>query len=193
MSAQHAPLAGRTVAILATDGVEEVEYTQSRAAVERAGARVELISLRTDPIRSVRHDIEPSTSYPVDRLVSQAVPDTYDALVLPGGAVNPDRLRMDPDAVRFVRAFFDQGKPIAAICHGPWTLVEADVVLGRVVTSYPSLRTDITNAGGTWVDEDVHVDDGLITSRRPGDLPAFCACLVTEFARAQHADHMLPA
>lgn len=193
MSAQHAPLAGRTVAFLATDGVEEVEYTQPRAAVERAGARVELISLRADPIQSVRHDLEPSTSYPVDRTVSQADPGAYHALVLPGGAVNPDRLRMDSDAVRFVRAFFDQGKPIAAICHGPWSLVEADVVLGRVVTSYPSLRTDITNAGGTWVDEEVHVDDGLITSRAPGDLAAFCACLVTEFARERHADQVVSA
>lgn len=193
MSAQHAPLAGRTVAFLATDGVEEIEYTQPRAAVERAGARVELLSLCSNPIRSVRHDLEPSTSYPVDRLVSQAVPDNYDALVLPGGAINPDRLRMDPDAIRFVRAFFDLDRPIAAICHGPWSLVEADVVLGRVVTSYPSLRTDITNAGGTWVDEAVHVDETLITSRGPGDLEAFCTCLVTEIARAPHASQKVTA
>lgn len=193
MSAQQAPLTGRTVAFLATDGVEEVEYTEPRAAVERAGARVELVSLRADPIRSVRHDIEPSTSYPVDRTVCQANPDNYDALVLPGGAVNPDRLRMDPDAVRFVRAFFDREKPIAAICHGPWSLVEADVVLGRTVTSYPSLRTDITNAGGTWVDEEVRVDGGLITSRAPADLAAFCACLVHEFAQGPKKGQMLPA
>lgn len=193
MSAEQGPLAGRTVAFLATDGVEEIEYTESRAAVERAGARAELISLRPDPIRSMRHDIEPSTSYPVDRTVAQADPDRYDGLVLPGGAVNPDRLRMDADAVRLVRAFFEQEKPIAAICHGPWSLVEADVVLGRTVTSYPSLRTDITNAGGTWVDEEVRVDGGLITSRAPGDLAAFCACLVNEFAQGRRRGQMLPA
>ncbi|MEV4755201.1 type 1 glutamine amidotransferase domain-containing protein [Micromonospora sp. NPDC049559] len=191
MSAE-APLAGTTVAFLATDGVEEVEYLQPRAAVERAGGLVELVSTRMEPIRSVNGDLTPAGSYEVDRTVDQADPDGYDALVLPGGTVNPDRLRMDADAMRFVNSFFLDEKPVAAICHGPWSLVQTDVVRGRTLTSYPSLRADVTNAGGTWVDEPVHVESGLVTSRSPADLPAFCAKLVELFAQGRESGGMLP-
>lgn len=181
-----AKLSGRTVAFVATDGVEEIEYTLPRAAVEAAGAQVHLISIKQGSIQSVNH-MDKSATYPVDRLVSDADPREYDALVIPGGVANPDFLRTDPAAVRFVRSFFELHKPVGVICHGPWLLVEADVVRGRTVTSWPSLRTDLTNAGATWVDEVVHTDDGLVTSRRPDDLPAFCETIVQEFAEGKHA------
>jgi protease I len=181
-----AKLTGKTVAFLATDGVEEVEYARPRAAVESAGARVELVSTKQGSIQAVNH-MDKSNSYPVDRSVADADPNTYDALVIPGGVANPDFLRTDPNAVRFVRSFFDAHKPVAAICHGPWMLVEADVVRGRTVTSWPSLRTDLSNAGANWVDEVVHTDNGLVTSRKPDDLPAFCEKLVEEFAEGRHA------
>jgi len=193
MTAQQPRLEGRRIALLATDGVEEIEYTESRAAAERAGARVELVSIKPGSIQSMKHDIEMSKTYPVDRVVPEVSPDDYDALVLPGGAVNPDRLRINPDAVRFVRGFFEEMKPVAAICHGPWMLVEADVVQGRTVTSYPSLRTDLMNAGALWVDEEVHVDSGLVTSRGPADLPAFCAKLVEEIAEGRHVGQLASA
>jgi len=178
-------LNGRRVAILATDGVEEVEYTQPRQAVEQAGAQVELVSLRSGKIQAVQ-GMDKSNTYPVDRTVDQANPDEYDALLLPGGVANPDFLRMDPRAVAFVKSFATAGKPIGAICHGPWILVEADLVRGRTLTSWPSLHTDIRNAGGTWVDEVVHTDQGLVTSRKPDDLPQFCAKVVEEFAEGRH-------
>ncbi|WP_025619382.1 type 1 glutamine amidotransferase domain-containing protein [Salinispora cortesiana] len=181
-----AKLDGKRVAILATDGVEEMEYTKTRAAVEAAGGTVELISLGAEPIQSVDH-LDKSATYEVDRVVTDADPAGYDALVLPGGVANPDFLRADPNAVRFVRTFVESGKPVAAICHGLWPLVEANVVQGRTLTSWPSLRTDLANAGATWVDEEVYVDNGLITSRRPGDLPAFCATLVAEIADGGYA------
>jgi protease I len=181
-----AKLTGKRVAFLATDGVEEVEYVRPRAAVEEAGARVELVSTKQGSIQAVNH-MDKSGTYPVDRLVSDADPGAYDALVIPGGVANPDFLRTDPNAVRFVRSFFDAHKPVAAICHGPWILVEADVVRGRTVTSWPSLRTDLTNAGANWVDEVVHTDNGLVTSRKPDDLPAFCDKLVEEIAEGRHA------
>jgi protease I len=180
-------LHGKRVAFLATDGVEEIEYTESRVAVERAGGQAELVSIKPGPIQAMQGDIHPAGTYEVDRTINQADAATYDALVLPGGAVNPDRLRINADAMRFVRAFFEQDKPVAAICHGPWSLVEAGVVKGRTLTSYPSLRTDIINAGGAWVDEEVHVDQGLVTSRRPADLPAFCAKMIEEIVEGRHA------
>jgi protease I len=181
-----AKLTGKKVAFLATDGVEEVEYTQPRSAVEQAGAVVELVSTKQGSIQAVSH-MDKSHTYPVDRLVFDADPDEYDGLVIPGGVANPDRLRTDPTAVRFVRSFFEAHKPVAAICHGPWLLVEADVVRGRTVTSWPSLRTDLSNAGASWVDEPVHTDNGLVTSRKPDDLPAFCGELVEQLAAGRHA------
>lgn len=190
MTAQQPRLDGKKVAFLATDGVEEIEYTTSREAAERAGATVELISIKPGSIQSMNNDIKMSNTYPVDRVVTDANPGDYDALVLPGGAVNPDRLRTNPDAVRFVRSFFEQMKPVAAICHGPWSLVEADVIEGRTVTSWPSLRTDLMNAGATWVDEEVRVDSGLVTSRGPNDLPAFCSKMVEEIAEGRHVGQM---
>jgi protease I len=164
---------GKKIAFLATDGVEEVEYTEPRKAVENAGGQAELVSIKDGEIQAVNH-MDKAGTYSVDKQVKDASVEQYDALVLPGGVANPDFLRTDPDAVRFVRDFFAQGKPVAAICHGPWTLVEAGVVDGRTLTSWPSLRTDLANAGATWVDEQVHVDGSLITSRKPDDLPAFC-------------------
>jgi protease I len=178
-------ITGKKIAFLATDGVEEVEYTEPRKAVENAGGTAELISIKTGSIQAVNH-MDKSRTYPVDKQVKDADAADYDGLVLPGGVANPDFLRMDPEAVRFVRDFFSAGKPVAAICHGPWTLVEAGVVDGRTLTSWPSLRTDLANAGATWVDEQVHVDDGLVTSRKPDDLPAFCDKMLEEFAEGKH-------
>jgi protease I len=172
-------ISGKRVAFLAADGVEEVEYTQPRQAVEQAGGTAELISIKSGEIQAVNH-LDKAGTYPVDKQVKDAAATDYDALVLPGGVANPDFLRTDPDAVRFVREFFSAGKPVAAICHAPWTLVEAGVVDGRTLTSWPSLRTDLANAGATWVDEEVFVDDGLVTSRKPDDLPAFCEKLLEE-------------
>lgn len=173
-----APLTGRRVAILAADGVERVEFEQPRDALTANGARTDLLSLRPGTIAARDHDLDPAGEFPVDLVVGQAAVDDFDALVLPGGTVNPDKLRIDADAVDFVRAFVRSGKPVAAICHGPWTLVEAGVVDGRTVTSFPSIRTDLANAGATVVDREVAVDGNLITSRNPDDLPAFCAALV---------------
>lgn len=177
-------LAGRRVAILAARGVEQQELVEPRQAVTQAGAVAELVSLERGTIQATNHDIEPADEFDVDRIVSEVSVDDYDALILPGGAVNPDTLRQDSAAVAFVRDFVESGKPVAVICHGPWTLVEADVVRGRTLTSYPSIRTDIRNAGGTVVDEEVVTDGNLISSRNPHDLPAFCRTLVTHFASA---------
>src|SRR4051794_33477739 len=177
-------LRDRRVAILATDGVERVELEQPRQAVEGAGAHVELLSIHDGEIAARKNDLEDAGTFTVDRLVGDASVDDYDALLLPGGTVNPDKLRMDQTAVDFVREFYDSGKPVAAICHGPWTLLEAGLVSGRRVTSFPSLRTDLRNAGATVVDMQVVVDGGLITSRSPDDLPAFCERIVEEFAAA---------
>lgn len=177
-------LEGRKVAILAADGVEKVELEQPRAALTDAGAQVELLSLKTGEIQARNHDLEPAGTFKVDRAVSNAAASEFDGLVLPGGTVNPDKLRMDDSAVSFVRDFVTSGKPVAAICHGPWTLVEAGVAEGRTLTSYPSIRTDLRNAGANVVDEEVVVDGNLISSRSPKDLPAFCAAIVTQFAHA---------
>ncbi|HYN96870.1 MAG TPA: type 1 glutamine amidotransferase domain-containing protein [Pilimelia sp.] len=184
MATDGGRLQGKRVAFLATDGVEEVEYTAPREAVEKAGGEAELVSIKDGAIQAVNH-LDKAGTYEVERQVADADPDDYDALVLPGGVANPDFLRMDADAVRFVRAFVDDGKPVAAICHGPWTLIEAGVVEGRTLTSWPSLRTDLANAGATWVDEEVFVDSGLVTSRNPDDLPAFCDKLIEEVAAAR--------
>ncbi|MFI9643347.1 type 1 glutamine amidotransferase domain-containing protein [Micromonospora sp. NPDC051925] len=177
-------LQGKRIAFLATDGVEEVEYVQPREAVENAGASAELVSLEAGTIQSFNH-LDQGKTYDVDVTAADADADGYDALVLPGGVANPDFLRTDPDAVRFVKAFFAAGKPVGVICHGPWTLIEAGVVSGRRMTSWPSLRTDLTNAGATWVDEQVVTDGGLVSSRNPDDLPAFCAAIVERFAAAE--------
>jgi len=179
-------LQGRRVAILATDGVERVELEQPRQALDPAGASTTLLSIKRGEIAARQYDLEDAGTFVVDGLVSDASVDEYDALVLPGGTVNPDKLRIDENAVRFVRDFAGTGKPVAAICHGPWTLVEADVVRGRTLTSWPSLQTDIRNAGGTWVDEEVVVDEGLVSSRKPDDLPAFNAKMVEEFCEGPH-------
>jgi protease I len=186
-------LSGRKVAILATDGVERVELEQPRSAVADAGAQVELLSIHGGEIAARNHDLEDAGTFTVDALVSNASVGDYDALLLPGGTVNPDQLRINEDAVAFVRAFFESGKPIGAICHGPWTLVEAGVVAGRQITSWPSVRTDLRNAGATVLDQEVVVDQGLVSSRSPDDLPAFCAKIVEEFAEGRHADRTVGA
>jgi protease I len=180
-------LQGKKIAFLATDGVEQVEYTEPRKAVEQAGAEVHLVSLQPGEIQGFNH-LDKGDRFPVDKAVADAQADAYDALVLPGGVANPDAMRMDPNAVQFVRSFFDAGKPVAAICHAPWMLVEADVVRGRTLTSWPSLQTDIRNAGGTWVDEQVHTDQGLVTSRKPADIPAFSAKAIEEIAEGVHPE-----
>ena len=180
-------LQGRKVAILAASGVEQVELVEPRKAVTQAGADTDLVSIESGEIQAMNQDINPADTFPVDRLVSEVSVDDYDALIVPGGAVNPDNLRMNQDAVRFVREFVESGKPVAAICHGPWILVEADVVRGRTVTSYPSIRTDLRNAGAQVVDEEVVNDNGLVTSRNPDDLPAFCNKIMEEFAEGRHS------
>ena len=178
-------LNGKTIAFLATEGVEQVELTRPWEAVREAGGTPELISLAEGEVQGFNH-LDKGDTFPVDHTAADADASRYDGLVLPGGVANPDFLRADDDAVAFVRAFFDAGKPVAAICHGPWTLIDAGVVEGRTLTSWPSLRTDLRNAGATWVDEEVHVDQGLVTSRNPDDLPAFCEKLVEEIAEGVH-------
>ena len=181
-------LEGKRIAFLvANEGVEQVELTEPWKAVESEGGKPELVSLEGGKVQAFNH-LDKGDTFEVDREVSDAKADDYAALVLPGGVANPDFLRADDDAVSFTKAFFEQAKPVAAICHGPWTLVEADVVRGRTLTSWPSLQTDIRNAGGEWVDEEVHVDQGLVTSRNPDDLPAFCAKLVEELAEGKHEE-----
>ena len=175
-------LQGRTIAFLAADGVEKVELEQPRSAVEDAGGRVVLLSVKSGEIEARNHDLEPAGTFTVDRVVADADVAEFDGLVLPGGTVNPDKLRIDESAVAFVRDFVNSGKPVAAICHGPWTLVEADVVRGRTLTSYPSLRTDLRNAGATVVDQEVCLDGNIITSRSPDDLPAFCQAITDQVA-----------
>lgn len=177
-------LNGRRVAILAADGVERVELEQPRRALDDAGARTEVLSIHDGEIAARNRDLEDAGTFGVDRLVEAASVEEYDALLLPGGTVNPDLLRMNPTAVRFVRDFVDSGKPVASICHGPWSLVEADRARGRRLTSWPSVRTDLRNAGAKVVDEEVVTDGNITTSRSPDDLPAFCERVVKEFAGA---------
>ncbi|PRC45261.1 peptidase C56 [Mycobacterium sp. ITM-2017-0098] len=175
-------LQGRRIAFLATDGVEKVELERPRAAVQDAGGHVELLSVETGEIEARNHDLEPAGTFTVDRAVADARVDEFDALVIPGGTVNADKLRLDESAVAFVGEFVRSGKPVAAICHGPWALVEAGVVKDRTLTSYPSLRTDLRNAGATVVDQQVCIDGNLITSRSPKDLDAFCQAITDQFA-----------
>ena len=179
-------LKGKKVAILAADMFERVELEKPRKALEDAGAEVEVVSIHDGEIKGFDH-FEPATTVEVDRTVEEASPDDYDALMVPGGVGNPDQLRGDENAVEFVRSFHDSGKPMAVICHGPWILVEAGVARGKRLTSWPTLETDIRNAGGEWVDEEVVVDDRLVTSRKPDDIPAFNRRMIEEFASAERA------
>jgi protease I len=175
-------LEGRKIAILAADGVEKIEFERPRDTVHDAGGQTELLSLQAGDIEARNHDLEPAGTLTAQRAVADARVEEFDGLVLPGGTINPDKLRKDEAAVNFVRDFVNSGKPVAAICHGPWTLVEAGVVAGRTLTSYPSIRTDLRNAGATVVDQDVCIDGNIITSRSPDDLPAFCQAIVDRFA-----------
>jgi protease I len=184
-------LAGRKVAVLATDGVEEVELVEPMKALREAGAEVHLVSLEAGSIQGLNH-LDKGSTFPVDVVVADANPADYVGLVLPGGVANPDNLRTNAAAVQFARAFVEADKPVAAICHGPWLLVEGDLVKGRTLTSWPSLQTDIRNAGGEWVDQAVTVDQKLITSRKPADLPAFCDRLLASFA-AERSENSLDA
>ena len=178
-------LSGKRVAFVATDMVEQVELTEPWKAVEQAGGTPELLSIKQGEIQGFNH-FDKADTFPVDRQVAGASADEYDALVLPGGVGNPDQLRIVPEVQQFVRSFFEQGKPVAAICHAPWTLIDAGVAKGRTITSWPTLQTDLRNAGANWVDQEVVVDNGLVTSRKPDDLPAFCRKLVEEIAEGAH-------
>ncbi len=179
-------LNGKTIAIIATDGVEEVELTEPRKAVTDAGATAELLSIESGEIQAMDGEVDQAGKHAVDKTVADASPGDYDGLILPGGVANPDSLRQEESVISFLQDFFKSGKPVGVICHGPWTLVEADLVRGRKLTSFPSVRTDIVNAGGDWVDEEVVCDQGLVSSRNPDDLPAFCAKIVEEFAEGAH-------
>ncbi|HET7324457.1 MAG TPA: type 1 glutamine amidotransferase domain-containing protein [Halococcus sp.] len=182
-------LDGKTVAVfLAPMGTEEVEFTEPKSAVEDAGASVDVVGAETGETQTVNGDINPGDSYEVEKTFDEISAADYDGLVVPGGCVGADQLRANDDAVEFIREYFEEEKPLGVICHGPWTLVEADVVNGRTLTSYPSLQTDIRNAGGEWVNEEVVVDEGLVTSRKPDDLDAFCDKVVEEIEEGAHED-----
>lgn len=185
-------LKNKKVAILVADGFEQVEMTQPKQALEQAGAQTFIVSPQRDRVQGWNH-FDKADYFSIDVPLDQANPQEYDALLLPGGVANPDQLRMQPKAVQFVKSFFEAGKPVAAICHGPWTLIEAGVVQGRKVTSWPSLKTDLQNAGATWVDQEVVVDQGLVTSRNPQDIPAFNRKAIEEFAEGQHRKQQLSA
>jgi protease I len=178
-------LKGKKIAFLAAEMFEQVELTEPWQALEGAGAKLELVSLAEGEVQGFDH-YDKAGTFKVDKTVEEASASDYDGLVLPGGVGNPDNLRQDENAVKFVRDFFEQGKPVGAICHAPWTLIEAGVVRGRTLTSFPSLQTDLRNAGANWVDEEVHVDQGLVTSRKPDDIPAFNKKLIEEIAEGKH-------
>jgi protease I len=185
-------LDGKKIAILATDGVEQVELVEPRKALDEAGATTELVSFEEGEIQGFNH-LDHGDTLTVDKTLDEVSADDYDGLLIPGGVANGDFLRADEDAVKFTADFAKAHKPIASICHGPWVLVEAGIVNGRTITSWPSLQTDVRNAGGTWVDEEVHVDHGLVTSRKPDDIPAFSAKAIEEFCEGRHEDMPQPA
>jgi protease I len=185
-------LSGKRVAVVATDGFEQVELTEPVKALKGAGADVKVISPKSGEIQGYNHHDKPD-GIPVDQTLDRASPDRFDALVLPGGVINPDALRIEPKAISFIRHFVESGKPIAAICHGPWTLINAGGVKGKRMTSWPSLELDLKNAGATWVDEQVVTDHGLVTSRKPDDIPAFCKKMIEEFQEGRHGAHIQAA
>ena len=185
-------LQGKKVAILVTDGFEQIELESPRDALDAAGALTQIVSTKSGMVRGWKQT-EWGDLFQVDRILPEADPHDYDALVLPGGVLSPDKLRVNPDAIEFIRDFFRHGKPVAAICHGPWTLINAGVVAGRRLTSYQSIETDLENAGADWVDEEVVVDEGLVTSRQPSDLPAFNAKMIEEFAEGPHSPEIAEA
>src|SRR3954454_6477205 len=180
-------LKGKKVAILAADMFERVEVEEPRKALEEAGAETEIVSIHDGEIKAFDH-FDPASTVKVDKTVEEVSAADYDALLVPGGVGNPDQLRADENAVNFVREFAESKKPMAVICHGPWVLVEAGIARGRTLTSWPSLQTDIRNAGGNWVDEEVVVDEGLVTSRKPDDIPAFSKKMIEEFCEGKHAE-----
>lgn len=185
-------LLGKNVAILTADGFEEVELTKPKKALEDAGAQTSIVSIKAGKIQGMNH-ADKGETVAADLTLDEAKPEEFDALMIPGGLMNPDTLRSNEDAVEFVRHFFREGKPVATICHGPWVLIDAGVVRGRTLTSWPAIKTDVRNAGGTWVDEEVVVDNGLVTSRKPDDIPAFNDKMIEEFCEGRHAGQMQTA
>ena len=178
-------LEGKKVAILVADGFEQVEMTKPRAALNEAGAETKIVSLKSGKIQGMNH-ADRGDKFDVDLTLGEARPDDFDALMIPGGLMNPDALRANGDALEFTRHFFEAGKPVAAICHGPWVLIDAGVIRGRTLTSWPNIKTDVKNAGGKWVNEEVVVDNGLVTSRKPDDIPAFNRKMIEEFGEGKH-------
>jgi len=185
-------LSGKKVAILAADGFEEVELTKPRKALDDAGAKTSVVSIKSGEIQGMNH-ADKGETVAVDLTLAEAKPQEFDALLIPGGLMNPDTLRSTDEALEFVRHFFRQGKPVAAICHAPWVLIDAEVVSGRTITSWPAIKTDVRNAGATWVDQDVVVDNGLVTSRKPDDIPAFNEKMIEEFGEGRHPMATKPA
>jgi protease I len=175
----------KKVAILVTDGFEQVEMTKPREALDEAGAETKIVSLKSGKIQGMHH-ADKGDKFDVDLTLDEARPEEFDALMIPGGLINPDSLRSNVDALEFTRHFFREGKPVAAICHGPWVLIDAGVVRGRTLTSWPAIKTDVRNAGGKWINEDVVVDNGLVTSRKPDDIPAFNKKMIEEFCEGRH-------